>query len=102
MMALTTETTTVVPMKMSEQSEVTSDQISRAIAVVIRDRRRELGMSQDEIAARSQLHRTYISDIERGARNLSTKNLFRLAAALEMDCSALVRLVEAMVRVTSS
>jgi transcriptional regulator with XRE-family HTH domain len=61
---------------------------------VVRQRREQLGLSQDELAQRSGLHRTYISDIERGARNLSLKNLVRLAEALEVQPSTLVAWVE--------
>lgn len=40
------------------------------------------------------MHRTYISDIERGARNLSLMNLSRLAEALEIAVSELIKLAE--------
>ena len=43
------------------------------------------GFSQEELAARSGLHRTYISSIECGQRNLSLENIFRLAQALDRD-----------------
>lgn len=61
---------------------------------IVRQRRDQLGLSQDELAQRSGLHRTYISDIERGARNLSLKNLVRLAEALEVQPSTLIAWVE--------
>ncbi len=44
--------------------------------------RKRLGFSQEELAERSELHRTYISDAERGARNLSLESITRLAHAL--------------------
>ena len=40
------------------------------------------GISQEELADRARLHRTYISSIERGQRNISLENLFRIAEAL--------------------
>lgn len=43
------------------------------------------GISQEELAARAGLHRTYISSIERGARNVSLENIFALARALGCD-----------------
>lgn len=61
---------------------------------IVRTRREQLGLSQDDIASRSGLHRTYISDIERGARNLSLKNLVRLAEALAVQPSTLISWVE--------
>ena len=68
--------------------------ILQNLSRVVRGRREELGLSQDELAHRSGLHRTYISDIERGARNLSLKNLVRLAEALEVPASKLMSWVE--------
>lgn len=47
--------------------------------------RLEAGMSQDELAARADLHRTYISSVERGKRNVSLENIFAIAHALNCD-----------------
>jgi len=44
--------------------------------------RRECGLSQEALAERAELHRTYISDIERGNRNVSVRNIFQIANAL--------------------
>ncbi len=51
--------------------------------------RNQLGISQEQLAERSDLHRTYISDVERGARNLSLESMTRLARALDVPVSAL-------------
>lgn len=55
----------------------------------IRTRRRELGLSQEELAERAGLHRTYIADIERGERNVSLENIAKLALALQLRVSEL-------------
>lgn len=55
----------------------------------VRKRRRELDLSQEELAERAGLHRNYVSDIERGDRNPSLENIQKLAKALDMRVSAL-------------
>lgn len=46
--------------------------------------RKNLGISQEELSGRCGLDRTYISGIERGKRNLSLTNVFKLAKALDV------------------
>lgn len=65
-----------------------------AVCQSVHERREVLGISQEELAHRAGLHRTYISDIERGARNPSLKTLSRLADALELSTSDLIKLGE--------
>jgi bamHI control element len=45
--------------------------------------RKEKGLSQEELAFESGLHRTYISSIERGKRNISIENIAKIANALD-------------------
>ena len=51
----------------------------------IKSKRFALGISQEELAARAGLHRTYVSDVERGVRNPSLESVQKLAAALELS-----------------
>jgi len=51
----------------------------------VRARRKHLGISQEELAERAGLHRTYVADVERGARNLSLGSIEKLAYALEIS-----------------
>ncbi|MBI4701995.1 MAG: helix-turn-helix transcriptional regulator [Deltaproteobacteria bacterium] len=52
--------------------------------------RTSTGLSQEGLAARSGLHRTYISSVERGQRNVSVENIFAIARALGCDPQALI------------
>lgn len=52
--------------------------------------RQASGLSQDELAVRSGLHRTYVSSVERGNRNVSLENIFALATALGCDARELL------------
>ena len=63
--------------------------IKKRFGCAIKQRRQELGISQEELSFRSGLHRTYISDIERGFRNLSLENIEKLAKALKVKVSTL-------------
>ena len=51
----------------------------------IRDVRLSKGMSQEKLAELSDLHRTYISSVERGERNVTIDSMERLAKALGVD-----------------
>jgi len=52
--------------------------------------RRKNNWSQDELAKRAGLHRTYIGSIERSERNISLINLERVAKALKVKISDLI------------
>ena len=57
----------------------------------IRQRRHKLGVSQEEFADLCGLDRTYIGGIERGERNVSLVNIEKIAKALRISLSELVR-----------
>jgi transcriptional regulator with XRE-family HTH domain len=53
-----------------------------AFGTAIREIRNEIGISQEALADRCDLDRTYVSGIERGERNPSLTNILKIAAAL--------------------
>jgi len=52
--------------------------------------RKAKGWSQEELAKRAKLHRTYIGSIERSERNVSLINIERIAMALNVKASELI------------
>src|SRR5215831_13197512 len=66
-----------------------TDDIKKRFGTAVRSRRKRLGISQEELAGRAGLHRTYVADIERGARNLSLANIEKLAKGLETSIPTL-------------
>jgi DNA-binding XRE family transcriptional regulator len=60
----------------------------------VKGRRDELRLPQEELAGRAGLHRTYLSDIERGSRNVGPLNIKRLAIALALPMAGLFARVE--------
>jgi transcriptional regulator with XRE-family HTH domain len=61
-----------------------------ALGVAVKGARLALGLTQDQLAEGAGLHPTYISDIERGRRNVGLLNLDRLAHALHTDLPRLL------------
>lgn len=59
--------------------------IVESFAAAVRRRRLELRLSQEDLAERSGLDRTYISGVERGVRNPTLKTAQRIAEALEIQ-----------------
>lgn len=57
----------------------------------IRRERERLGIPQDELAHRADIHVTYLSGVENGRRNITLNVLERLALALGLSESELVR-----------
>lgn len=59
-------------------------EVRQIVGRTIRKYRKALDLSQEELAARADVHRTYLGGIERGERNPSLTNLVRIALALEV------------------
>lgn len=56
----------------------------------LRSVRTSKGVSQERLAELAGLHRTYVSSVERGERNISLVNIDRLATALEIPLRELM------------
>lgn len=65
------------------------------LGATVRQCRKKLGITQEELAWRSELHRTYIADIERGGRNITLRSIAQLAAALQVSVENLLGHAEA-------
>jgi len=63
----------------------------RQLGDVIRSRREELGLSQEALALECGLHRTYISQLERGQKSPTLRVLVVIAGALKTEPAELVR-----------
>ena len=77
--------------RVKPSSKQAGGQARRTFARNLRARRRAAGWSQEALADRSRLHRTYIGSVERGERNISIDNMERLALALGASLEELVR-----------
>ena len=71
-----------------------AEQYLCALGHVMHDLRSAAGISQQELAEHAGVHRTYVSDVERGARNLTLGTVIRLAMVLDVSPSRLFRMVE--------
>jgi transcriptional regulator with XRE-family HTH domain len=65
-------------------------EIEKKLGDAIRAMRLEKGWSQEELSFESGLHRTYIGAVERGEKNLTVKNLVRIARSLGVQASFLM------------
>jgi transcriptional regulator with XRE-family HTH domain len=53
----------------------------------VRQRREKLELSQEKLAEKADLHRTYIGDIERGVRNPTIRSIVKIVRALDISLS---------------
>ena len=84
--------TEILPIDATMNSELV------ALGQKIRHLRQERNITQGELAFRCGLHRTYLTDVERGARNLTFSSLLVIARGLGLTISELTRNVDAPVR----
>jgi CheY-like chemotaxis protein/DNA-binding XRE family transcriptional regulator len=60
------------------------------LGVAIRLHRHRQGITQEELAWRAEMHRTYVADIERGGRNVTLRSVGKLAGALKVTVADLL------------
>jgi transcriptional regulator with XRE-family HTH domain len=72
-----------------------SNELLRALGAAVRTVRLARGLTQERLAEGAGLHTTYVSDIERGRRNVGVINLDHIASALSVDLPTLMRETEA-------
>ncbi len=78
---------------MSKERILTPDEcvaLKKSFGDLIRQRRKEIGLSQEDLGFESGLHRTYIGSIERGETNLSLENMAVIAIALRCEIKDLI------------
>ena len=68
--------------------------LQRKFGLVLKELRLEKGLSQESLANQSDIDRTYISDIEKGERNISLKIIERLSETLQISLSELFNKIE--------
>lgn len=71
--------------------------IHTALGKALRLSRSALGLSQEQVAAKANIHRTYYSSIERGERNPSLENLDRISRALGRPLWQLLKQAEDLI-----
>lgn len=67
-----------------------TDPVTAAFGRCLREARLAQGLTLEGLAELSGLHWTYVGSVERGQRNISLRNIVRLADALELDPALLV------------
>jgi transcriptional regulator with XRE-family HTH domain len=72
-----------------------SSAVKQHLAFQLRQLRREKGWSQEKLAEKASMHRTYLAGIERSLRNPSLENLIKLANALGVTMTELFTCAEA-------
>lgn len=64
--------------------------VQKLVGLRIREYRERQHLSQEELAERADLHRTYIGQVERGEKSIGITNLFRIAKALGVQAADLL------------
>ena len=70
------------------------EKIDTALANVLRKLREKKDISQEELSFRAELHRTYISQLERVLKSVTVKTLVRITDVLEIDIDDFMKMVK--------
>lgn len=65
--------------------------LRRKFGLRVRELRGKLGLSQEELGFKANIHRTYIGAVERGEQNVSLDNIGRLAKHLKVTLAELFK-----------
>jgi transcriptional regulator with XRE-family HTH domain len=76
----------------------TSPAFQVALGLAVKRRREELGLTQEDVALRGELHQRWLSNVENGWRNPSYASLRRLAAGLDQSTAELNARADAIER----
>ena len=71
-----------------------STKLDRAFGRALAKRRKKRDLSQEELAFECGVHRTYVSQLERGLKSPTLRTLFMLADALSVKPSEIIRDIE--------
>jgi transcriptional regulator with XRE-family HTH domain len=72
--------------------------IQEKIGIALRSYREAMGLSQEQLSFKADLHRTYIGSIERGERNVSLINIIALCKALKVKPSELFKKLDDLIK----
>lgn len=75
-----------------------SEKVGAAFGKAVKLRRVEVGISQEELADRADLARSFLSGIERGAKSASIQSVWKIATALECRPSDLWLVAERLLK----
>lgn len=75
-------------------AHVNAKRVRQEFGMVIRRRRHKLGLSQEDFADQANIHRTYVSSIELGKVDVGIGVAYKLAKALNLPLSKLIREAE--------
>ncbi|WP_282777496.1 helix-turn-helix transcriptional regulator [Nocardia sp. CC201C] len=75
---------------MPDDAKPPLNETTREFGARVRDRRREIGLSQEAAAVRCGIHWTQLGKVERGQRSLRLETIVKIADGLQVDAGRLV------------